>query len=64
MSHEISLAQAAEKAHQVEVLMTMLFHCTDNLVESEIQAVAQLAASLAGNVVFRLYEEPSVQEGE
>lgn len=62
MSHEITLAQAADKAHQVEVLMTMLFHCTDNLVKSEVEAVARLAASLAGSVAFRLYSEPSVQE--
>lgn len=64
MSHEISLAQAADKAHRVEVLMMMLFRCGDTLDYSEIQAVAELAASLAGNVAFRLYEEPSVQEGE
>lgn len=62
MSYEISLIQAAEKAEQVEVLMLMLSRCADNLVESEIQAVAKLAASLAGNVAYRLYEEPSVQE--
>lgn len=64
MSHDITLAKAADKAHQVEVLMMMLFRCADNLVESEIQAVANLAASLAGDVAYRLYEEPSVQEGE
>lgn len=62
MSYEISLIQAAEKAEQVEVLMLMLSRCADNLVESEIQAVAKLAASLAGNVAYRFYEEPSVQE--
>lgn len=63
MSHEISLNQAAEMAHQAEVVSRMLELYPNDMDGADISAVAQLLKCLTGNVAVWLIEEQAQREG-
>ncbi|CAI1127237.1 hypothetical protein [Serratia fonticola] len=57
MSHEITLAKAAEKAEQAEVVSRLLEGYPHQMAESEVTAIASLLARLTGEVATWLTEE-------
>lgn len=57
MSHEITLAKAAEKAEQAEVVSRLLESYPHQMAESEVSAIASLLARLTGEVSTWLIEE-------
>lgn len=63
MSQDISLAEAAKRAYQVEVICRMLKISADELQASDLQVVAELASKLAGNVAVWLLEEEVKRKG-
>ncbi|WON77025.1 hypothetical protein [Serratia sp. UGAL515B_01] len=63
MSQEITLEQAAERAHQAEIVCLMMKHYPGSLVDSEVTAIAALLARLTGDVAAWLIEEEAQREG-
>lgn len=61
MAHEITLEQAAERAHQAEVICRMLESHPDKMDDSEYHAMASLLAKLTGDVCAWLMEEQSLK---
>ncbi|ALX93935.1 hypothetical protein AV650_10385 [Serratia fonticola] len=57
MSQEITLAKAAEKAEQAEVVSRLLESYPHQMAESEVTAIASLLAQLTGEVATWLIEE-------
>ncbi|HBE9089092.1 TPA: hypothetical protein KNG84_001099 [Serratia fonticola] len=57
MSREITLEQAADKAHQAEVVLSLLKVCPQSLDEYEVEALATLLCSLIGNTRVWFIEE-------
>ena len=57
MSHEITLEQATEKAHQVEIIARLIESYPHQMPGCEVEAVASLIAKLSGSVVTWLGEE-------
>ncbi len=57
MSHEISLDQAAARAHQAEIICRMMESYPDKMAESEVLAIASLLRRLTGDVSAWLIEE-------
>ncbi len=57
MSHEITLEQAAERAHQVEIIARLMESYPHQLMDCEIEAISALIARLSGSVVTWLGEE-------
>lgn len=57
MAHEISISQAAERAHQAEIICRMMESYPDRMADSEVQAIASLLARLTGDVCTWLIEE-------
>lgn len=45
MSHEITLEQAADKANQAAVVLSLLKVCPQRLEEAEVEALATLLCS-------------------
>lgn len=64
MKREISLAKAAERAHQAEVICRLIEQYPDRLVDSEVSAMAALLKRLTGDVSVWLIEEQAEQEGK
>ncbi|HGP0311739.1 TPA: hypothetical protein ACLE2D_002472 [Citrobacter freundii] len=62
MAHEISLAQAAERAHQAEIICRMMESYPDRMVDTEIIAIATLLRRLTGDVCAWLIEEQATKE--
>ncbi|ERK08603.1 hypothetical protein L581_0709 [Serratia fonticola AU-AP2C] len=57
MSHEITLEQAAERAHQAEIVSLMMESYPHRMADSEVTAIASLLARLTGDVAAWLIEE-------
>ena len=64
MAHEITIAQAAESAHQAEVICLMLESYPDQMDYSELIAIASLLKRLTGNVSAWLVEEQAQREAK
>lgn len=64
MKREITLAQAAERAHQAEVICRLIEQYPERLVDTEVSAMATLLKRLTGDVAAWLIEEQAEQEGE
>lgn len=64
MSHEITLEQAAERAHQTEIICRLVENHPYRLVDSEISAIATLLRRLSGDVTAWLIEELAKREGK
>ena len=64
MSHEITIAQAAERAHQAEVLCLMLETYPNQMADSELTAIATLLRHLTGDVSVWLIEEQAQREAK
>ena len=62
MSAEITIHQAAVKAHQLEMITLMLPNYPRNLTQSDIVAISSLMAKLSGDLAVFLQEEIAVQE--
>lgn len=62
MSYEITLEQAAERAHQVEVIARMMESYPHRMVESEVIAMASLIARLSGDTAAFLIEAQAQKE--
>lgn len=62
MSHEITLEQAAERAHQAEIVCRLLESHPDALTYGEVIVMASLLARLTGNVTTWLMEEQRQRE--
>ncbi|EFE51441.1 hypothetical protein AB7188_14755 [Providencia rettgeri] len=60
---DITIHQAAEKAHQLELITLMLPNYPRNFTPSDIGAISSLMAKLSGDVAAFLIEA-SDQEGE
>ena len=50
MAHEISLEQAAEKAHQAEIICRMMEVYPNKMDCTEIEALSSLLRTLTGDV--------------
>lgn len=57
MSHEITLEQASEQAHQAEIICKLIESRPGELEGSDVTALATLLARLTGNVAVWLMEE-------
>lgn len=64
MSQEITLEQAAERAHQAEIVSRMMEDYPHQLIDCEISAIAALLARLTGDVAAWLIEEQAQREQE
>ncbi|UNH28460.1 hypothetical protein MNY64_06630 [Moellerella wisconsensis] len=63
MSADITIHQAAEKAHQVEMINLLIESYPHKLQDSEIGVLASLMAKLSGDVAAFLIEA-SAQEAK
>lgn len=59
---DISLEQAAERAHQAEIVCRMMESYPDNMTDSEVIAIATLLRRLTGDVAAWLIEERAIRE--
>ncbi len=57
MIQEITLEQAAERAHQAEIISRMMESFPHSMADSEVTAIASLLARLTGDVAAWLIEE-------
>lgn len=64
MTREITLEQAAERAHQTEIICRLMEGCPGRLVDSEVSAIATLLKRLSGDVTAWLIEELAEREGK
>lgn len=64
MKREISLEQAAERAHQAEIICGLIEVSPRNLADSEVTAIATLIKRLSGDVASWLIEEMAEREGK
>lgn len=64
MSHEITIAQAAERAHQAEVIRLMLETYLNQMADSELIAIATLLRRLTGDVSVWLIEGQTQREAK
>ncbi len=62
MSADITIHQAAEKAHQVELINLLIESYPHRLQASEITALSSLMAKLSGGVAAFLIEEAAALE--
>lgn len=63
MNTNITISQAAEKAHQVELISLLIELYPNQLRDSEISALSSLMAKLSGDVCVFLQKEIEAQEG-
>lgn len=63
MSHELTLAQVAERATQAEIICRMIEDFPHRLADSEVSAIATLLKRLTGDVAAWLIEEQAKREG-
>lgn len=63
MSRDITLEQAAERAHQAEIICRLVEDFPHRLVDSEVSAPATLLKRLTGDVAAWLIEELAEREG-
>ncbi len=62
--HEITLDQAAERAHQAEIICSMLELYPNKMADSELCAIATLLKRLTGDVSVWLIEEQAQRDGK
>ncbi|EPG2864912.1 hypothetical protein QEG60_003402 [Pluralibacter gergoviae] len=62
MSHEITLEQAAERAHQAEIIARLVEVYPHRMAACEVSAIATLLKRLAGDVTAWLGEEIAQRE--
>ncbi|KGT88308.1 hypothetical protein NG99_21350 [Erwinia typographi] len=62
MSHEITLEQAAEMAHQAEIVCAMLEDHPHHMTDGDVSAIAALVKKLAGHAAGWLIEEQAQRE--
>ncbi|MBD8152254.1 hypothetical protein [Pantoea agglomerans] len=63
MSHEITLSQTAEMAHQAEIICALLEAHPDSLEDCEVSAISSLLKYLTGNVAACLLRETAQNGG-
>lgn len=63
MSHEITIAQAAERACQAETICRLIESYPQQLQESEIASLASLLQRLSGDAAAWMMEEMAQREG-
>ncbi|HAW4102368.1 TPA: hypothetical protein JLV12_001555 [Escherichia coli] len=61
---EITLHEAAERAHQTEIICRLLEVYPDKLNDGDISALASLLARLSGSVALWLIDERVERYGE
>ncbi|EJF8195144.1 hypothetical protein OMX41_003025 [Shigella flexneri] len=64
MSKEITLQQAAERAHQTEIICRLLEAYPNKLNDADISALASLLARLSESVALWLIDERVERYGE
>lgn len=64
MSHDITLEQAAEMAHQAAVVCAMLEDHPHHMDDCDVAMIAALLKKLTGNVAAWLIEEQAQREGK
>ncbi|QXB20500.1 hypothetical protein [Lelliottia amnigena] len=64
MSREITLEQAAERAHQTEIIARLVEGFPHRLADSEVSAIATLLKRLSGDVAAWLNEELAEREAK
>lgn len=64
MTREITLEQAAERAHQTEIICRLMEDYPGCLADSEVSAIATLLKRLSGDVTAWLIEELAEREGK
>ncbi|MDV1609411.1 hypothetical protein [Citrobacter portucalensis] len=64
MTREIALEQAAERAHQTEIICRLMEDYPGRLADSEVSAIATLLKRLSGDVTAWLIEELAEREGK
>ncbi|EOT8810070.1 hypothetical protein ACKXK4_004731 [Escherichia coli] len=64
MSRELTLEQAAERAHQTEIIARLVEDFPHHLADSEVSAIATLLKRLSGDVTAWLIEEIGRTGGE
>ncbi|MES3566728.1 hypothetical protein QDQ61_13125 [Citrobacter freundii] len=62
MSREITLEQAAERAHQTEIICRLIEDYPHRMADSEVSAIATLLKRLSGDVTAWLIEEMADRE--
>lgn len=62
MSADITIHQAAEKAHQVELINLLIELHPNQLQDSEISALSSLMAKLSGDVAAFLIEKAAQED--
>ncbi|CCG85428.1 hypothetical protein [Erwinia piriflorinigrans] len=62
MSHEITLEQAAEMAHQSEIIARLIESHPHQMQDCEIIAIVSLLSRLTGSVTAWLIEELAQRE--
>lgn len=62
MSQEITLEQAAERAHQVELICGLMECCPRNFPDGDLSAITALLKRLSGDVAAWLIEELATRE--
>ncbi|EEY5312115.1 TPA: hypothetical protein ACWK7L_003961 [Escherichia coli] len=61
---EITLHEAAERAHQTEIICRLLEVYPNKITDADISALASLLARLSGSVTSFLIEEESKLVGD
>ncbi|HID4130311.1 TPA: hypothetical protein ACXE8V_000596 [Pluralibacter gergoviae] len=64
MSREITLEQAVERAHQIEIITRMVEDYPHRFADSEVSAIATLLKRLSGDVAAWLIEELAEREAK
>ncbi|WP_272579640.1 hypothetical protein [Providencia sp. PROV266] len=64
MSADMTIHQAAEKAHQVELINLLIESHPHQLQDSEISTLASLMAKLSGDICVFLQEKIMSQEAK
>ncbi|QHP75908.1 hypothetical protein EKQ45_08050 [Proteus vulgaris] len=62
MSSNITLQQAAEQAHQLEIISLMIESYPNKFTDGDFIALASLMAKLSGNVTAFLIEKSAMPE--
>lgn len=62
MSADITLSQAAEQAHQLEIISLMIESYPHKLTDTDITVLASLMVKLSGSVSGFLSQEIAAQE--
>ncbi len=64
MSRELTLEQAAERAHQTEIIARLVEDFPHHLTDCEVSAIATLLKRLPGDVASWMIEELAEREAK